>query len=425
MAEKRRDKKGRILRKGEQQRSDGRYMYRYTNMSGERQVEYSWRLVASDPQPQGRKKELSLREKEALIEQDRYDMISTSYGSMTVNELFDFYVKMKQKRGKITVRTIENYTKIWNKNMRKRKFAGMSIQAVRKTHILDCYQEMLEDGVGNGSITLIHKVLSAMFNHAVSEDYIRRNYAHGCTKELGIYNNKRDALTQAQQAEFLNFIKENKEYSPYYWMFEFFLETGCRSGEGTGLLWENVDFRNKFIKIDHQLLYELDEEGKRRFQICPPKTIKGIRKIPLTAKALQALKKQKEYLLKHGMLENFTVDSQSGFVFLTKRFQLWSAAQLDIILHRIVYDYNSIEVANAIIEDREPELLPNITAHILRHTACTRMAEAGMDQRTLQEIMGHSNLAITMKVYNHVDDKRMREEIEKFDAKRDGKEKVS
>ena len=121
-------------------------------------------------------------------------------------------------------------------------------------------------------------------------------------------------------------------------MFEFFLETGWRSGEGTGLLCENIDFRKKFIKIDHQLLYELDEEGKRRFQICPPKTIKGIRKIPLTAKALYALKKQKEYMLKHGMLENFVVDSHSGFVFLTKRFQLWSAAQLDSILHRIVYD---------------------------------------------------------------------------------------
>lgn len=86
--EERRDKKGRILRKGELQRSDGRYMYRYTNANGDRQVEYSWRLVESDPQSQGRKKELSLREKEALIEQDRYDMIATSYGSMTVNELF-------------------------------------------------------------------------------------------------------------------------------------------------------------------------------------------------------------------------------------------------------------------------------------------------------------------------------------------------
>ena len=425
MAAKRKDSKGRVLRKGEGQRSDGRYMFRYTDLCGESRVEYSWRLVETDPYPKGKQKDLSLREKEALIEQDRHDLISTSHGNMTVNELFDFYVKMKKKRGKITVRTEENYTKIWNKNMRSRKFANMQIRAVRKTHILDCYQEMLEDGVGNGSITLMHKVLSAMFNHALSEDYIRRNYAHGCTKELGIYNNKRDALTQLQQEKFLQFISESREYNAYYWMFEFFFETGARCGETIGLTWQNVDFKNKFVKIDHQLLYELDEEGNRRFQICPPKTIKGIRKIPLTSKALHALRKQKEYMLKHGMIDNHTVDGHIGFVFLTKKFQLWSVVQLDIILHKIVYDYNSFEVAAGILEGREPELLPNITAHILRHTACTRMAESGTDQRTLQEIMGHSNLAITMKVYNHVDDKRMRDEIEKFDKKRGRDSRVS
>ena len=60
----------------------------------------------------------------------------------------------------------------------------------------------------------------------------------------------------------------------------------------------------------------------------------------------------------------------------------------------------------------------NISTHILRHTACTRMAEKGMDQRTLQEIMGHQNLALTMKVYNHVDEKRMRDEMDKLDAVR-------
>lgn len=112
----------------------------------------------------------------------------------------------------------------------------------------------MEDGIGNGNITLTHKALSAMFNHGVSEDYIRRNYAHGFTKEFGIYNNKRDALLQIQQAEFSKFIRESKEYSSYYWAFEFFLKTGCRSGEETGLLWENIDFRKKLIKIDHQLL---------------------------------------------------------------------------------------------------------------------------------------------------------------------------
>ncbi|RKI44068.1 hypothetical protein D7V86_15035 [bacterium D16-51] len=93
MAAKRKDSKGRILRKGEGQRSDGRYMFRYTDLCGESRVEYSWRLVETDPYPKGKQKDLSLREKEALIEQDRHDLISTSHGNMTVNELFDFYEK--------------------------------------------------------------------------------------------------------------------------------------------------------------------------------------------------------------------------------------------------------------------------------------------------------------------------------------------
>ena len=52
---------------------------------------------------------------------------------------------------------------------------------------------------------------------------------------------------------------------------------------------------------------------------------------------------------------------------------------------------------------------------MLRHTGCTRAAENGMDPKTLQTIMGHGNLQTTMKVYNHVDDIRMRSEIEKID----------
>ncbi len=87
-----------------------------------------------------------------------------------------------------------------------------------------------------------------------------------------------------------------------------------------------------------------------------------------------------------------------------------------MLIHRIVYECNARKIANAIKTDTEPELLPNISTHILRNTACTGMAEKGMDQRTLQEIMGHQNLAFTMKVYNHVDEKRMRDEMDNLDA---------
>lgn len=419
MSDKRRDNKGRILRKGELQRPDGRYMYRYTDSNGDRQAEYSWRLVETDPHPKGKKQELSLREKERLIEQNGTGRKSNISGNMTLNELFDHYVKMQTRRKKVKRRTVDNYSCVWNKNMRTLSLALMPIDTIRKTHILDAYQEMQENGVGNGSIILIHKVMNAMFNYAESEDMVRRNYVRGCTKELGIYNNKREALTQEQQSNLLAFIRDSEEFGIYYWMFVFFLETGCRCGEGIGLTWADVDFEKGFIRIDHQLIYGVGEEDSgMKLQIVPPKTIKGIRMIPLSKTALHALEMQKEYLNNHNMLDNHTIDGHSNFVFLTKSFQLWTAAQLDICIHRIIYAYNSIEVANGVMEQREPNLMPNISAHILRHTACTRMAESGMDQRTLQEIMGHQNLALTMKVYNHVDEKRMRNEMDKFDEKR-------
>ena len=59
--------------------------------------------------------------------------------------------------------------------------------------------------------------------------------------------------------------------------------------------------------------------------------------------------------------------------------------------------------------------LPHISAHILRHTACTRMSEAGMDHKVMQEIMGHNRMDITMNVYTHVTQERLHEEIKKMD----------
>lgn len=69
------------------------------------------------------------------------------------------------------------------------------------------------------------------------------------------------------------------------------------------------------------------------------------------------------------------------------------------------------------IEHRKAELFPKISAHILRHTACNRMAERGMDIKVLQYIMGHSNVEITMQVYNHISDmERIENEMEKMEC---------
>ena len=64
------------------------------------------------------------------------------------------------------------------------------------------------------------------------------------------------------------------------------------------------------------------------------------------------------------------------------------------------------------IKSREPELLPPVSAHILRHTACTRLAESGLESKVLQYIMGHANVSVTLDIYTHLDFTIIQEKME-------------
>lgn len=412
--EKRRDNKGRILRVGESQRKDGRYMYRYTDTFGRRCTEYSWKLVETDRCPKGKKNGLSLREKEKAIAKSLEDFIAYQAGKMTLNQLFDQYISLKQK--KIKIQTIRNYTGIWDKNVRGRAEANMSISVLRKHNFLKMYQDMLEDGGKKGSIILMYKVTNAILNFAMEEDYIKKNYAKGCMKELGLYSGERAALSVEEQNAFLCYVASHEKYGNLYWTYLFMLETACRVSEMAGLTWEDVHEEEGFISVSHQLLYIPQESGSRKYVISLPKTRKGKREIPLSRNAKRAISVQRELMNRVGMIENYQVGSCQDFCFLTMKNKLWNTCEFDRILGKVVEGYNKQEEEEAGIEGREAILLPHISAHVLRHTGCTRMAEKGMDIRTLQEIMGHENFKVTMKVYNHVDAMRLRREMDRIEG---------
>ena len=416
----RKDNKGRILLKGESQRADGRYMYRYTDIHGERQTEYSWRLVETDPHPKEKKWDMSLREKQKQIVCNTADSISYTAGKMTLNELFDSSLELRYRTKKIKASTYQNYKSVWDKNIRNTTTAAMEISDLRKNNFLSLYQELFDKEVGKGSINLMRKVICSILNYAVEEDYIRKNYALGCHKEFDLYLKQRKALTKEQQEAFLNFVEKDVRYKKQYWLFVFMLETAVRVGEMAGLTRENLDLENGVISIKHQLSYTIAEKesNKSIFFISPPKSYRSIREIPLNAKAKQALEMQLQYLKENGLEENFQVDNCKDFIFLNQKDNLWNAIGLCSKLHSIIRAYNQEERIIARREERPPVLLPNISAHILRHTACTRMAEYGIDIRVLQEIMGHDSVNVTMKVYNHVDKPRMKSEIQRIDELR-------
>ena len=113
---KRRDKKGRILYAGEQQKSNGQYEYRYYDGYGKRRSIYSWRLTAADPVPNGKRPCKPLREIEQQIMQDKHDSVESFIAkTATLNDRFEVYIK-----GKIYLKpsTKQNYIYMYDKYAR-------------------------------------------------------------------------------------------------------------------------------------------------------------------------------------------------------------------------------------------------------------------------------------------------------------------
>lgn len=410
MAEKRKDSKGRILRDNEYQRKDGKYEYKYQSQ-GKRSSVYSWRLVFTDRMPPGKKPDASLREKEKAIERDLADGIDASRAARTsMNQLFHMYLDSKAKLKK---KTRETYLYLWKLHVENSRFGTMMITDIKKANVTRFYSDLGKNH-SDATIRMFHNnLIRPSLEYAVDNDMIRKNPAKGC---LDGYDGvrKREAMTRKEQQIFLDYVRGDNHEKVYYPMIQVMLGTAARISEICGLTWKDIDMKNRVIRIDHQLNYDR-VGGEMKYFISEPKTDSGIRDIPMTSQVHKALIRQKKLNLRLNRREDYELDGCKNFVFLNSNKRPYNYRSFNFILYGIVDRYNKKEKLRAEKEKRDPVLLPKISNHILRHTGCTRMAEAGMDVKVLQVIMGHSDPAVTLRVYDHVDQERMQAEIQKIE----------
>lgn len=393
--DKRKDSKGRVLRKGENERKNGTYMYRYTDIDGTRKVIYAQDLNI-------------LREQEKLIQRDLDDGIGYKSGTITFNEYFKKYLSLK---GNISPSTKRNYKRSWENYIENTRFGNMPLKDIAKSDVILLLKSMSDKGLGKPSInTMVAGVLSPCLKMAVEDNIIRNNPCINCRKEIrGEDTVHETALTTVQQKKFLTYVK-NSKYAYYYPLFSFMLETALRVGEVCGLTWSDVDLEHGFVHITHQLQYTSAGKDNCQYQMLTPKSKAGIRNVPLSDVAKEALTEQKRNQTEMGKKTQIVVDGYEDFVFSNRDCKPFITQTVGRILHRIVDDYNSD--IKKFGDTFEP--LPHIHPHLLRHTGCTRMAEAGIDPRTLQDIMGHASMRMTMELYNHVTDERLSNEIQKL-----------
>ena len=147
----------------------------------------------------------------------------------------------------------------------------------------------------------------------------------------------------------------------------------------------------------HQLQY-INGKGKK---IQEPKTDSGVRFVPMTKEVAECFRK---ILMKREKpaIEKM-IDGYSGFIFLDEYGNPTPAYYWEKRMQRICKKYNSIYKVQ----------MPKVTPHVCRHTFCSNMAKSGMNPKTLQYIMGHADIRVTLNTYTHVNFEDAKQELDR------------
>ena len=302
---------------------------------------------------------------------------------LIVDAWFNYWIELKKE----TVRpnTVRNYSERYKRNI-KQVIGNKKLKDVTPIDCQEIFKIMAREEYSSSTIYQTRIALYNMLESAKEYEAIINNPCKRSLKsDIGKPSKKREALTIETQRKFLEGAK-GQSYEDQY---RFILQTGLRTGELVGLKWEDVDLKNRVITIQRSMEYR---HSTGEWRVGPPKSKSGYRKIPLTDDAISILKRQKE---KHKDIKVIPIE-WSDYVFLCRKGSPIKNSTYDTALFKICDKVG----------------IPRFSMHILRHTFATRCIEGGMKPKTLQMILGHSNIGITMNLYVHTTEEEKIKEIQ-------------
>ena len=238
---------------------------------------------------------------------------------------------------------------------------------------------------------------------AVDDDVLRKNPFDFQLATVVVNDSvTREAITRDEMRKFLKFIRDDNVYCKYYEVVYILFHTGMRISEFCGLTIGDIDLEQNVVNIDHQLQRGSD----MRYSIQPTKTNAGTRRIPITedvAECFKAILEDREKPRVEKM-----VDGYSGFLFLDDYGMPLVAMHWEHRFKHMVNRYSEIFRIQ----------LPSITPHVCRHTYCSNMAKSGMNPKTLQYLMGHSEIGVTLNTYTHLGLEDAVDELKKLEEER-------
>ena len=364
------DLKGKELGVGIHQQKDGYYCARYVDRFGKRKA----------------KRFVKLQECRQWFADATYIDEHSDLGQaadMTVDAWFEYWIGIKKQT--VRYNTVRNYAERYHANIQP-VIGSKLLNEIKPLHCQKVMSDMADKGYKTSTIYQTRIALFNMLEFAKENDVILSNPCKKSVKsDIGKPSGKKEALTIDVQRKFLEHIKGNSYENQY----RFVLQTGLRTGELIGLKWSDIDFKKRILKVERSMEYRY-KVGEWR--VGEPKSKSGYRTIPLTNEAIRILKEQKR---KNSKIDIISME-WADIVFLCGK---------GTPVKNSTYDSNLFKICDKAGINR-------FSMHVLRHTFATRCIEAKMLPKTLQKIMGHSNIGITMNLYVHITEDEKQKEID-------------
>lgn len=363
--------KGKELGIGISQRQDGIYTGRITMPDGKREQKYFKKL----------------QECRRWVEDQKYSIAHRNIlcNDMTVETWFNYWFDTFKKPFLKENSILTNQNK-WEKHI-KPVIGDLLINDIKPIQCTIVLQKMSNNGQSKNSITGVRALMNDFFMAAEENEIIDRNPITRSVKAVGKRQKEARVLSVREQKEFL----ERMQGQRYYDFFVIDLQTGLRVSEMCALTWKDIDFKRKRIYVNKTCY--IDENNQKR--VGSPKTENGKREIPMTNETFKILQSMKAKRNESQIVKMEYKD----YVFLNSKGNPYFRTGFNTCIRDYCEKYN----------------VPLFSVHTLRHTYATRCIEAGIRPKTLQKLLGHSNIETTMNMYVHVTEKEKENEIEKLE----------
>ena len=426
VAGQRKDKKKRNLNKGESQLPDGRYMYRYVDMYGNRKKIYSWLLEETDMLPAGKRACKALRTQiRELNEMGGKKIDVFSANNSTLNARWDIY----REKLVVAVTTKSGYEYKWNKNV-KNKIGQLKVGEITSSHITMFYNDLYtKEGLSSSYISNIHTLVRAVLDDCIKDKLITENPSKGAmefikakekkekderkareskTVNLSQESQKKTVLTPEQANAFLDFLNNDKRCEKWKNLFTLLLLTGFRISEACGLTKNDISLKDGIVRIRRNLLYK-QIDGKCRLLITPPKTDAGRRDFPIYC---EELRKILEDVIKQYEDDGLNVEGISGWVFRNRYGEKPLVENnANDGLRRILSHYNESVTDKTLC-------IKEFTCHNFRHTFATTCERKGVSARGKKALLGHEpDKNDVTERYTHMDFADIQREAKKLTVK--------